>query len=344
MRQRNRRDDQPGLSTPTVALPGERVDVESGDRDIARVSVAVGRSRRFVLLGCLVVACALAVVAHTNAAPPYARSVTASLTMTSAPTDGIGGGKSYSFSTPDTTFETWSGTPEVMVLVQGVDNGSWPGVNQRWELWFDAPSGQNLVPGLYENAGRRSFRPPELPGLSVSGNGHECNSLQGSFNVLAADFGRHGYIEYFHATFEQFCDGSTAALRGEIELRNPPAPPEISATVTVEPTAQLKKGGAIVRGTIACNRPPVNGLSYIQLEVSQALGPQPARIARGSIGIYDCTTTPTPWIIVAAPADEKRPLGKAPATVTLGAHLVDDFYGIAIDSAPIQTTVDLKQG
>ena len=270
-------------------------------------------------------------------------ATSATLTMTSD-AGAVGSGKTYHFATPETTFATSSATREVQIQIQGFDDGSWPGFNQYWFLDFDAPDGQQLTPGLYSNAGRRSFRPPELPGMDMSGIGQGCNTLTGSFNVLAADFGPYGYIEHFHATFEQFCDGSSAALRGEVDLHNPPAPAEIKPTIVVNSSAQLTKGSVQVRGTVACNRPPVNGLSYLQLTLSQAVKNQPPATGTGSIGIYDCSTTPTPWTIVVTSADPKKPLSKGQAAATVSAHIKDAYYDLETDTAPIQATVALKEG
>jgi hypothetical protein len=87
-----------------------------------------------------------------------------------------------------------------------------------------APSGQPLVPGEYENATRFQVGDPSLPQLAFSYDHRGCNVITGRFDVLEATYGPGDHIQRFHATFEQHCEGSTAALYGEVQvvtLRHP---------------------------------------------------------------------------------------------------------------------------
>jgi hypothetical protein len=88
-----------------------------------------------------------------------------------------------------------------------------------WHLDFDAPGDQVLVPGIYTGATRYPFNSGSSPGLSVYGNGRGCNMLTGTFEVLDVHYGAGGStVESFLATFEQHCEGFSAALRGEIRF------------------------------------------------------------------------------------------------------------------------------
>src|SRR5436190_1245045 len=84
-----------------------------------------------------------------------------------------------------------------------------------------APPDQQLTPGTYTNA-TGDTRIRGRSGLSVSGNAHGCNRSSGSFTVTDAVYGPGGTILRFRATFEQRCEGSSAALRGELSLNAPP--------------------------------------------------------------------------------------------------------------------------
>ena len=158
--------------------------------------------------------------ALTVAAPVAAQPLEASLSFVSDPGDYIGGGQSRSF-----TLDTASFT------VRGSQNGGHVGVTVFpfaggfWFLDLAAPQGTPLVPGPYEGAVRHPFQYPDQPGLSLSGDGRGCNTLTGRFDVIEAQFGPNSYVERFHATFEQHCEGAAAALRGEIHVVNPPPPP-----------------------------------------------------------------------------------------------------------------------
>ena len=89
-----------------------------------------------------------------------------------------------------------------------------PSPGDYWTLWFEAPGEEQLTVGVYEDALRAPFN-GDNAGLSVSGQGHGCNELSGSFEVL--EFNVHdGVVESFAARFEQHCNFETEAIRGVI--------------------------------------------------------------------------------------------------------------------------------
>jgi len=135
----------------------------------------------------------------------------ASLSFVSDPGDYIGAGQTRSFTLDTASFSSRSGQ----------NGGSFgvtvfPFAGGFWFLDIAAPQGAQLVPGAYEGAVRYPFQGPGQPGLSLSGDGRGCNTLTGRFDVLEATFGPNGFIERFHATFEQHCEGGPAALFGEV--------------------------------------------------------------------------------------------------------------------------------
>jgi hypothetical protein len=104
-----------------------------------------------------------------------------------------------------------------------------------WYLDLVAPNGQQLTPGLYLNATRYPFQDPSDPGLNLDGDGRGCNTLTGTFTVLAADYAPNGALIRFDATFVQHCDGATAAAYGEISYIAPASLTLSPASATVLP-------------------------------------------------------------------------------------------------------------
>jgi hypothetical protein len=253
------------------------------------------------------------------------------LTMTSDPGDFVGQGVSYSYATPQNTFTAqtfdWAGPDnQVAISMQGDASHL-----DDWQLRFAAPPGEPLTPGTYTGAVRTFVaQGPGQPGLDVFGQGRGCNTVTGSFTVL-------------HATFEQHCNGDPPALRGEIDVSNPPPPPAVSAQVTIDANAQLtKSGNALVSGTLACSRAIDPTQSGIEVVVSEPTKEGTAS-GEGAFAIpADCGPTPTPWQVTAV-SDAKTPFVKGTAGVTVYMRLVDPFYNIVIQPAPINTTVTLKE-
>jgi hypothetical protein len=139
-----------------------------------------------------------------------------SLSLNSDPGDFIGQGQTTFLTPADGTF---SASKNFDNGVSVFFNGQ-PGI--FWSLFFAAPSNQLLTVGTYTGATRYPFQAFDQPGLSVSGDGRGCNTLTGSFTVLEISYGASGTIDAFDATFEQHCEGATAALRGEIRFNAHP--------------------------------------------------------------------------------------------------------------------------
>jgi len=126
------------------------------------------------------------------------------------------------------------------------------GGNDWWYLDFDAPDGESLEPGLYENATRYPFNPSNAPGLSFSGNGSGCNTLTGDFTVITNDTETNAQtgakkLNQFAADFEQHCEGSTAALKGKIRYNavDPSAPTaDAGEPMTVYPGREFLLSGS----------------------------------------------------------------------------------------------------
>jgi hypothetical protein len=244
----------------------------------------VTRHRAFVLARLYGGVAAMALLLH--ATPASAQDTY--ISMTSDPDDYIGLGMSQYF-TPDTaaiSSRSEQGNRVVRIA-------AFPFAGGWWYVDFAAPSGEQLVPGAYEGATRWPFSPPTAPGLSVSGDGRGCNTLTGRFDVIDAHYGPHGYVERFHATFEQHCEGGAPALHGEVFIANPPPPPILQITLTVLERGEVDRvtGAATVRGTVACTAPTYGYLSGTMTQRANRY-----MVAQGSFNqMMQCSPKPVAW-------------------------------------------------
>lgn len=248
--------------------------------------------------------------------------------------DYISGGRSYSYSTESQDELNVSASSDDSRLSLSVDgaNGDW------WNLYLEAPSGNALGPGTYTGATRYPFNGAAEPGLSLSGNGRGCNTLTGEFTISDVEFGPQGYVQKLDASFEQHCEGGTAAARGEVHISNP-APPEqldLGLAVAVDGTADTLNGNAELHGTVNCNKP-------VQVTVSgQVTQVKHRDLIRGSYSTsVDCAPgAPVAWSATAVP-NGTVPFQHGDVEVQAHARATDPDYGqpVTVDET---VTVRLK--
>ncbi len=171
-----------------------------------------------LLLPCLLMA---AMVNSRAAAQEAAAADLTQLSMSGEQGDYIGGPIAYSYKPEDGTFSvsasdrTNDGQPDYLtVSFNGTGtNGHW------WYLTFGTNQmGKNLLPGLYTNAERAPFASVGHPGIDIFGDGRGCNTITGSFRVheLEVNPSNTSQVQRFTASFEQHCEGGSAALLGTI--------------------------------------------------------------------------------------------------------------------------------
>ncbi len=212
--------------------------------------------------------------------------------------DYISGGRSYAYSTASQdrlSISADNADNAVRLWVDGA-NGDW------WSLDLAAPSGKALAPGTYTGATRHPFNGPNEPGLDLSGNGRGCNTLTGEFTISAVEFGPQGYVKTLDATFEQHCEGGTAAARGEVHITNPAPPAELGLglAVALDGTASTLNGKATFHGTVSCNKP-------VQVTVSgDVTQVKKQKLIRGSFSTsVSCTPgTAAAWTATAVPTGD----------------------------------------
>jgi hypothetical protein len=256
---------------------------------------------------------------------------TGSLSFSGDPDDYISGGASYAYTTANNdalTVTSDSTDNHINVTVHGA-NGDW------WYLDLAAPGSQALAAGTY--SGATQFYPFESatePGLNLASNDRSCDTLTGSFAIQDVVFGPQGYVQTLDATYEQHCEGATAALRGEVHIANPTAPPLLSLglQVSTSGTASKLDGNAEVSGQVTCSEAASVTVFGVVTEVAHKV------IIRAG---YATTVACTPgaladWSATAVPTDT-TPFQKGKVVVDTTASAIDQTYSVGVSTS--QTTV-----
>jgi hypothetical protein len=146
------------------------------------------------------------------------------LYLNSQPGDYVGGGAEYLYTSADSTINAQL-PPGGEYFATYVLQGSYVHV---WNVAIAAPLGQSLAVGTYPHAVNVGVRTSAVPGLAVSSDTRGCNVISGQFDVTALSHAPSGELLVFDATFEQHCEGATAALFGRIRIENPVPGPTVS--------------------------------------------------------------------------------------------------------------------
>jgi hypothetical protein len=148
------------------------------------------------------------------------RPRTTFLSFTSDAGDFIGLGETKRYGLDDGTWTARydpvsGGTNHVVLRFDG------PPLGDFWIRDLSGAAGQLLTTRTYEDARRHPFNGAQ-PGLSFTRDGRGCNELTGRFVIHDLALDPDGFIDRLHASFEQHCEGASAALRGEVSiLANP---------------------------------------------------------------------------------------------------------------------------
>lgn len=136
------------------------------------------------------------------------------LTFTSGPTDYIGAGQPFVALAPTQTITSSMDAPN-HVRFQVANTASPATV--LWELNLRAGGNDPLTVGTYADAG---YWPSSVtrPAMSFWGGSRGCNSIRAQFTILDVAIAPGPTLSRFHATFEQYCNGGTDALRGEVSF------------------------------------------------------------------------------------------------------------------------------
>jgi len=133
--------------------------------------------------------------------------------LVSDPGDYIGGGRNASASGTPSVRLSSTGSNIIAFDITDSAGGS------EWTAEFVPGAGAILAPGLFDPAQRYPFQVGSAAGLSIYGNGRGCNMLTGKFAIEELARDPLAGITRVSVTFEQHCEGGSAALRGVINYQ-----------------------------------------------------------------------------------------------------------------------------
>lgn len=129
------------------------------------------------------------------------------VTLQSEIGDFIGGGRSYRYTAGNARLAVQASGGSLQLEVTG---------DERWRAEFVLPAGiTQIQPGSYTGLKRPPFHDAAVGGLSWVGEARGCNQVAGSFTVNSAAY-TAGQLSAVDLSFEQFCDGKSAPLRGQV--------------------------------------------------------------------------------------------------------------------------------
>lgn len=96
---------------------------------------------------------------------------------------------------------------------------SFENLDASWELAFAAPEGEILEQASYIGAVRYFFANPGQPSASITGAGRACNESDSSFTIGKIEFDLEGLVTAVDLSFEQFCDGASHSLSGNLRAQ-----------------------------------------------------------------------------------------------------------------------------
>jgi hypothetical protein len=135
-------------------------------------------------------------------------------TMTSDSADWIGAGQTLAFDRTNSQMAAWGDRSRIDV---GVTREG-----RTWRAEFVASEGTRLRAGVRYASTDPEIPPADLAGFEVSAPHRGCSETTGEFTITSARFDRRGRLRAVAITFVQYCDGSTAALRGALSWRSSP--------------------------------------------------------------------------------------------------------------------------
>lgn len=274
---------------------------------------------------------ALSVPAHA------VQAQTGSLTFSGDPGEYMSGGQSYAYDAATAQMFDISGSNDH----NGVDVTVVAADGTRSSLFMFAPKGQTLTAGTYTGALRWPYVTAQDPELLFDTGDRSCSTSTGSFTVSQVEFGPYGYVKALDASFEQYCNGSTLALRGEVHLATPPPPPALTIAVTTDPQGTIdgQDGQPTVTGTVTCNKPTQFTLNGTIVQAD--LQPQPAVNWLENVTV-DCTPgAPVPWTIVLADYTSAVRFRPGAAQLTIGGTAPDRDYPVTLTTGDQASTVEL---
>ncbi|NUL03854.1 hypothetical protein HRW07_11520 [Streptomyces lunaelactis] len=277
----------------------------------------------------LTTAVAVAVTAAPLAGTAQAHeAVTGSLSFSGEPGEFVSDGQSHQYTAGAVEmFDVAGPTSEEAVGITVVTTEG-----KRWSLHLEAPVGQKLTDGAtFTNASRWPYAQPEDPKLQFGETDRWCDTSTGSFTISHISYGPYGYIRELDATFEQYCDGSTLPVRGEVHARTAEPPTELAVGLNLDTTGKIdsRTGEITVGGTVTCNKPARIALAGNVDQTQKRATP---------VGYYEeqtviCTPgAPVPWTVSFASMEPGTTFQPGTATVRGVGRADDRDYPVTVNT------------
>ncbi|MFI2373090.1 hypothetical protein [Streptomyces sp. NPDC018833] len=285
----------------------------------------------------LTTAATVAVAAPLTGPAQAHEAVTGSLSFSGEPGEFVSDGQSHQYTAGAVEMFDVSGpTTESAVGVTVVT-----AEGKRWSLHLEAPEGQKLTDGAtFTGASRWPYAQPEDPKLAFGETDRWCSTSTGSFTISHVAYGPYGYIRELDATFEQYCNGSTVPLRGEVHARTAEPPAELAIGLNLDTTGEIdtKTGQVTVGGTVTCNKPAQITLAGIVSQTQKRETP----VGRYEEQTVACTPgAPVPWTVSLASMEPGTAFQPGVATVRGFGKAADRDYPVTVDAGDNTAEVTL---
>jgi len=147
--------------------------------------------------------------------------------------------------------------------------------------------------------------------------------------VYEAVYGPYGYVQTFHASWEQHCEGVTPALFGEVYISNPPPLPALSIDVTLDTDVNVTptNGHVVLAGTMKCSQ-EVSTLMFI--DFLQTHGPNKFAYAGDAYDV-PCHPTTSRWSIEVPPFEGTSKFKPGTAQLNIKVAATDPNYDQTAD-------------
>jgi hypothetical protein len=283
----------------------------------------------------------LTVVSPADTAQAYS-AASGTLSFGGDAGEPVSGGQSYEYTAGAVQMFDVQGSTDGNGLTVAVDADQ----GTLWRLIVAAPDGQKLTEGTtYTGAKQWPDAQPGDPELVFSGtdDGTEkwCGTSSGSFTVEHISFGPYGYIHELDVTFEQYCNGSTAPLRGAVHAVMPAPPLELAMGMDIRPdgTVDAPEGRITVGGTVTCSKPASVSLvgQVFQIQKKQTPG------ASYETTVACTPGSPVPWSVGLVSQEPGTSFQPGPATMRSRARANDQDYPVTVDTGQQESEVKLSK-
>lgn len=299
--------------------------------------------RLLVRTGSAVAAMTLALLAAPLADTAHAYSATSgTLSFNGEPGEPISGGRSYAYTSGAVQMFDVQGSTDENSLTVAVDAEQ----GTLWRLNIAAPDGEKLTEGTtYTGTKQWPDAQPADPELTFSGtdDGTEkwCNTSSGSFTIEHIAFGPYGYVHELDASFEQYCNGSTVPLRGEVHAVMPEPPVELAMGMKASPegTVAVPEGRIAVGGTVTCDKPASVSVVGQVFQIQKKGTPS----ATYDIAVACTPGSPVPWSVSLTSQEPGTAFQPGLATMRTRARANDRDYPVTADTGQQESQVRLSK-